>query len=116
MSQSKTSVRAAARDFTQAASDVGEGVGDAIHAVGDTARAAVHQARKSAGHIVGAVEEKYEEAGQLARDTYRHGRERAERWENNFEGIVCSRPLVSLLIAAGVGAVVGAILFHGRRH
>jgi ElaB/YqjD/DUF883 family membrane-anchored ribosome-binding protein len=64
---------------------------------------------------VEAVEEKYEQVGHAARASFEHGRDRGVRWENSFEGEVRARPIVSLLMAAGVGVLVG-IFWDRRRH
>jgi hypothetical protein len=56
-----------------------------------------------------AVEGKGEQLGRVARDAFTHGHNRAVRWEHNFEEAIRSRPIVSLLIAAGIGAVAGAV-------
>jgi ElaB/YqjD/DUF883 family membrane-anchored ribosome-binding protein len=60
------------------------------------------------------VEETCHDANQLARDSIQRTRARARSLEHDFEGAVAARPLVSLLIAAGVGLVVG-VLWHRRR-
>ena len=109
MNHSTTHVKAAGHELAAAAAGVSEDVGSVMHAVADGARSATHQARKVAGRVVEAVEEKCGQVGHAARDAFDHGRDRARHWENSFEKTVAARPLVSLLIAAGVGVVVGAL-------
>jgi len=41
---------------------------------------------------------------------YERGKARAQEWEGNFESMVSERPLRSVLIAAGVGLLLGALL------
>jgi ElaB/YqjD/DUF883 family membrane-anchored ribosome-binding protein len=43
------------------------------------------------------------------RDSFEHGRETVRNWEEGLERYVQEKPLRSLLIAAGVGWLVGAI-------
>ena len=48
-----------------------------------------------------------------ASEYYRQGVEKAQSWEKNLEGSIKKNPLQSVLIAAGVGLVLG-ILFKKR--
>ena len=110
MSHLNRDVRAAVHELRRVPADVSEEVGSVVHAVADNARAAAHQVRETAGRAVEAVEEKCEQVGHAARDTFEHGRHRVVRWEHDFEKVLKARPIVSLLIAAGVGVVLGALL------
>jgi len=56
------------------------------------------------------LEEKVQEARDLARSTYERGKEKAVEWEESFEGYVKERPIKSLLVALGVGLIVGAVI------
>jgi len=114
MSESNRNVKAATGQRAKAAADVSDSVGSVVHAVTDTAHAVAHQAREAAGRVVEAVEEKCEQAGRVARDSFEHGRERARRWESGFEAAIRSRPLASLFIAAAVGVACG-LLWHRNR-
>lgn len=49
--------------------------------------------------------EMYEEV----RDSFQHGRETVRNWEEGLEKYIQEKPLRSLLIAAGVGWLIGAI-------
>jgi len=114
MSHLNRHVKAASHEVGKAVADVSEDVGSVVHAVRDRAGTAVHEVRKTADRVVRAVEDKCEQAGHAARETFEHGRDRVRHWENDFEGAVRSRPLVSLLIAAAIGCVVG-MLWHRRQ-
>lgn len=103
----------AAIDQSATAADVSENVGEFIRAVADGASTAAHQVRGAAGRAVEAVEQKYERVSHAARDSFQHGRDLGRRWEDDFEGAIRSRPLISVLIAAGIGLVVGT-LWHRR--
>lgn len=53
--------------------------------------------------------QKYEDAKESAAEYYRAGRDRAMEWESQIESYVRERPIKSLLMAAGVGIVIGMI-------
>ena len=62
-----------------------------------------------------AVREKYDQARHLAQDYYGRGRERAAEYEEEVVHYVRQKPLVSLLIAAGAGALLGMLLTFSSR-
>jgi ElaB/YqjD/DUF883 family membrane-anchored ribosome-binding protein len=53
--------------------------------------------------------QKYEELRGQAQDYYQQGRERAQEWEQSLEQYVHEKPLQAVLIAAGVGVVLGLL-------
>jgi ElaB/YqjD/DUF883 family membrane-anchored ribosome-binding protein len=55
-------------------------------------------------------EEVVEHARHAARDLIRRGKDRAVAIERGFEGAVQERPIQSVLIAAGVGLLLGVFL------
>ena len=57
-----------------------------------------------------AVQEKVAHARERLGAMYERGKERALQWEGNFENYVSERPLRSVLIAAGVGLLLGALI------
>jgi ElaB/YqjD/DUF883 family membrane-anchored ribosome-binding protein len=75
---------------------------DSASQVGQTLRDAGSQVRDAAG-------EKYNELRQQASDYYEQGRQRAEEWEQSLESYVQEKPIQSLLIAAGVGMLLGIL-------
>jgi len=48
-------------------------------------------------------------ARDAAADKYKKSRDAAMRWEHNIESRIAEKPLQSLLLAAGVGFLVGMI-------
>ncbi len=58
-------------------------------------------------------DEVVERAGNAARDLYRRGKEQAVAMEKGFEGVVKDRPVQSILVAAGLGVLIG--MFLSRR-
>jgi ElaB/YqjD/DUF883 family membrane-anchored ribosome-binding protein len=109
MSDSNRHVKPAADAGATVAERVSQSVSSLPHAVADKTRAAGQRIAETAGHVVDAVKEKGEQFGQAGRDALTHGRDRAVRWEHNVEGAVRSSPIVSLLIAAGIGVLAGAV-------
>lgn len=65
---------------------------------------------RKAENMLDAGAEKVGEARERMGALYERGKERAMEWEGNFENFVSERPLRSVLIAAGIGLVVGALL------
>ena len=82
------------------AEQAGETVGHRIAEAGHRVRDAVSRA----GHVVG---DKAERVSGVARDSYRRGKDTVMHWEEGVEGFVAERPLSSLMIAAGVGIIIG---------
>jgi ElaB/YqjD/DUF883 family membrane-anchored ribosome-binding protein len=58
----------------------------------------------------GAAREKLGEARGVASDYYGHGRKKAEELESQLVDYVRTKPLKSILIAAGVGALFGLLI------
>ncbi|HEX6882432.1 MAG TPA: hypothetical protein VF530_03565 [Planctomycetota bacterium] len=58
--------------------------------------------------------EKLDNFGDNARDVYAKGRERVDVMSNDLGSYVQRQPVRSLLIAAGVGLVLGAVLIRRR--
>ncbi|MDB5303610.1 MAG: hypothetical protein JWM97_1159 [Phycisphaerales bacterium] len=107
----------------KAADEASKRIEAAAGRVAQAAERAAAQAAESASGVshavqdaVGrAVSEGYERVSDQARESFDQGRDAARRWERGFESSVQRRPLVSVLIAAAVGALLG-ILFakHDR--
>jgi ElaB/YqjD/DUF883 family membrane-anchored ribosome-binding protein len=57
----------------------------------------------------GAANEKISDLKQQATDYYEQGRQSAQEWEQGLEQYVQEKPIQSLLIAAGVGLVLGML-------
>ena len=68
----------------------------------DKATEAVSSAREAVG-------EQYDNLKQQATEYYQSGREKAMEWEQQLEDYVREQPVKSLLMAAGVGIVLGMI-------
>jgi ElaB/YqjD/DUF883 family membrane-anchored ribosome-binding protein len=103
---------------------VNEGVNRAEEKLGDVANTAAERTaglRDKARDVVdrtrSALNEGYEQASDKGREYLNRGKEYAQRgyeaageWEETLEGQIRQRPLVSILIAAGVGLLAGVLL------
>ena len=54
--------------------------------------------------------EKLDTIGEGARDVYAKGKERAQAWGDDLGSYVQNQPVKAVLIAAGVGLILGALL------
>ena len=74
---------------------------------------ATDQLRDKATEVVGnlkdAASEQYEHVRDTAEEYYNQGRDRAQQWQHTLEDYVQEQPVKSLLIAAGVGVVLGIL-------
>ena len=78
------------------------GLGDKATEVGQNLRDLGTQVRDTA-------KEKYEQLREQASDYYQQGRERATEWEHRLESYVQEKPLQAVMIAAGVGVLLGLL-------
>jgi ElaB/YqjD/DUF883 family membrane-anchored ribosome-binding protein len=63
--------------------------------------------RDMGGQVRDAASEKFNQLREQASEYYEQGRQRAREWEQGLEEYVHEKPLQSLLIAAGIGALIG---------
>ena len=73
----------------------------------NTAAQVQQNLRDMGSQVRDAAEEKFNNLRDQAAEYYDQGRERAQEWEQNLESYVQDQPIKSLLIAAGVGALLG---------
>ena len=80
----------------------GGGLADQAQQVGQNLRDLGSQVRDQA-------KEKYNQLSDQARDYYDQGRQKAQEWEQSLESYIQEKPLQSVLIAAGVGVLLGLL-------
>ena len=78
-------------------------------AVKESAAQAAQSVRNLGENVRDAASEKFDQLRQQANDYYQEGRERAREWEQGLEQYVQEKPIQSLLIAAGVGMLLGIL-------
>jgi ElaB/YqjD/DUF883 family membrane-anchored ribosome-binding protein len=80
--------------------------GDAIGQAADRVR---DKAAEVSQHLKDAATDKYTEVKDRATNAYNQGRETAEQWEQSLESYVQEKPLQAVLLAAGVGLLLGLL-------
>jgi ElaB/YqjD/DUF883 family membrane-anchored ribosome-binding protein len=109
MSQSKRSAAVkveeaapAAKELASSASEVAQKLADTAADVGKPAAKVVDNAREAA--VAG-----YERLSRNAQASFQQGRERSKRRANEMQDRIRSRPLVTIVAAAAVGALFGVV-------
>jgi ElaB/YqjD/DUF883 family membrane-anchored ribosome-binding protein len=64
--------------------------------------------------LQGAAKKQLKDLGGRAADYYERGKERVSDYEERFESSIRERPVRAVLIAVGVGALLGLFLFRRR--
>src|SRR5439155_1511881 len=77
--------------------------------IGETASQVQENLREMGGQIRDQATQAYSELRDQAADYYEQGRQRAQEWEQSLEEYVQQKPIQSLLIAAGVGMLLGML-------
>jgi len=80
----------------------GQGITDKAQEVGQ-------HLRDLGGQVRDQAREKYSQLSDQARDYYEQGRQKAQEWEQSLEGYVQEKPLQAVLIAAGIGVLLGLL-------
>jgi ElaB/YqjD/DUF883 family membrane-anchored ribosome-binding protein len=82
---------------------------NATDAVREKAQQATQNLRDLGNQVRDAATEKYNQFSDQAKDYYNQGREAAQNVEQNIESYVQEKPIQALLIAAGVGLLLGVL-------
>ena len=77
--------------------------------LGQAAQQVGQNLRDLGGQVRDVATERYEQLRTQATDYYQQGRERAQEWEENLETYIQEKPLQAVLIAAGVGVLLGLL-------
>ncbi len=87
----------------------GTGAGSATEHLKESAQQVSENLRNIGSQARDAANEKFSDLKQQANEYYDQSRERAHEWEQGLEQYVQDKPIQSLLIAAGVGLVLGML-------
>lgn len=85
--------------------DMGAKVEETKHEAQDMGQ----QLKDKAQQVRDAAGEKLQDLRDHASEYYQQGRDKAEQWEQSLEDYIQEAPMKSILIAAGVGFLVGMI-------
>jgi ElaB/YqjD/DUF883 family membrane-anchored ribosome-binding protein len=81
-------------------------VGDAVQ---DKAQKATQNLRDLGNQVRDAATDKYNQFSEQAKDYYSQGKDAAQEFEQSLESYVQEKPIQALLIAAGVGLLLGVL-------
>ena len=80
---------------------------------GSTMGNAVNQAKEAASNVASkisdAATQSYEHFRDTASEYYQQGREKAQHWQEEIENYVQEQPIKAMLMAAGVGMLLGIL-------
>jgi ElaB/YqjD/DUF883 family membrane-anchored ribosome-binding protein len=83
--------------------------GDQAQGLGAQAEQVTQNLRDLGGQVREAAREKYSQLSDQAQDYYDQGKHKAQEWEQGIESYIQEKPLQAVLIAAGVGVVLGLL-------
>jgi ElaB/YqjD/DUF883 family membrane-anchored ribosome-binding protein len=84
-------------------------INDPAETVSQAADRVREKAAEVSQHLKDVANEKYGEVRDKASQVYNQGRETAEQWEQSLESYVQEKPLQAVLLAAGVGLLLGLL-------
>jgi len=88
--------------------DKGQGkVADAASVVSAKVSEISDKVRDAGTRAAGTVRDQYDHLEHRAKDAYGRARQTGQQWEQGIEAYVQRKPLESLLIAAGIGLILG---------
>lgn len=85
------------------------GAGGQGQSMAEQAQQVGQNLRDLGGQVRDTAKEKYEQLSHQAQEYYEQGREKAREWEEGLESYIQEKPLQSVLIAAGVGVLLGLL-------
>ena len=98
-----------ASDATNQGGSGGTGQGQGSADVSQTAQQVGQNLRELGGQVRDVAQQRYEQLRHQATDYYDQGKERAQEWEQSLESYVHEKPIQAVLIAAGVGVLLGLL-------
>jgi ElaB/YqjD/DUF883 family membrane-anchored ribosome-binding protein len=84
-------------------------INDPSEAIGQTADRIRDKAADVSQQLKDVANEKYDQVRERASQAYDQGRETAEQWEQSLETYVQDKPLQAVLLAAGIGLLLGLL-------
>ena len=108
-------LHAAREKFSEVADNIGKGAGSASTKVKEKAGQATTKVKEKAGQVSSVAKERYGVAAERARLGYDKARKDLDHLTQDVNEYVRDNPGKAVLIAAGVGFLIG-LLFRGRGH
>ena len=108
-------LQTAREKFTEVADNLGKGAGTATSKVKERAGQATTKVKEKAGQVSVAAKERYDVAAERARQGYDKARKDLDTLTQDVNEYVRDNPGKSVLIAAGIGFLIG-LVFRGRSH
>lgn len=96
--------------MTYSTDDVMEKAKDTICDAGNKASAMASQVRERAGQWTQSAQQGVQAIADSAAGYAKQGRQRAQAFEESMEEYVRERPISAVLLALGIGLLVGAVL------
>lgn len=87
----------------------GSATGQSQGKISEQAQQVGQNLRDLGGQVRDAAREKYNELSESAQEYYQQGRQKAQEWEEGLESYIQEKPLQAVLIAAGVGMLLGLL-------
>jgi ElaB/YqjD/DUF883 family membrane-anchored ribosome-binding protein len=91
------------------AGDTGKQSGSEQQGLGQTATQVGQNIREMGTQVRDQATEKYNQLRDQATNYYQQGRDRATEWEQSLESYVQEKPIQAVLMAAGVGVLLGLL-------
>lgn len=96
------------------AADLVDNPADRIKSAADVVGGTVRNAAHKVHEVASGARNTCEEAGQFAPSSFKRGRARVRSWETSFESYVRHKPKTCLLVAASLGACIGASIWKRK--
>ena len=96
-------------DIKSRIGDTGNSISGNAGNLNETAQKVSQNLRDLGTQVRESAKEKYEQYSDQARNYYDQGRETAQEWEQSLESYVHEKPVQAVLIAAGVGLLLGLL-------
>jgi len=102
------------RTTTDSIAAIKGSMGDIKESVGDVVQNQREHLQQKFEHGREQLQQKYEHGREQLQEKIEHGKERLHDAKSGLEGFVRERPVTSLMIAAGAGALLGYALSRRR--
>jgi ElaB/YqjD/DUF883 family membrane-anchored ribosome-binding protein len=96
------------------ASEVGQNIRETGKELGAKAQTIKERASEMGQEAGQYAKEKFDQMRESAGEYYEEGREKAMQWKGNLESYIQDQPVRAVLIASGIGLLIGLLLKRSR--